>query len=115
MIQLRDQQVQALQQSALERYITEVCNRIRARHPVAVGGLDDDTLHASVRDQLDRARGFDITGRHDIEVFIDFTCVYGASFPEGQEWAAPILNDPGLDGSTKVTRLELHELWQRRD
>jgi hypothetical protein len=115
MLQLREEQIDALRAAAAEDYVVAVSARLRQRYGEALAPLDPEALRQLVRDGITSAKRFGITGKRDVEEYLGFRVRHGDRFPEGLDWARAILSEEGQDGSEKMTRLDLHELWSRED
>jgi hypothetical protein len=101
MLTIRDAQMKVFEQAALQRFESEMLRHAQAFSPKLSGVLGDERLRDAVRRAIDRARGYGLTNRGPIRLFIELSFLFGSAFDTDPQypWAHESLArpDPQMD------------------
>jgi len=113
MLVIRQEQMEKFQTDSLERFVLSAIVRLRTEFEGALKSESDEDLESLIRDGLQRAEGYGITGESDVECFIECMVRYGLNFDSNPHlaWARRILDDSGLYPFEKMDRIADHETF----
>jgi hypothetical protein len=107
-MQIRADQMQALDTAVLDRFVGEMCAFLRATLPEKTVGATEAQLQMAVRKAINQGGGFEIEERFDIQQYLKivFELDYLTRGAESIDWAKGFLSDKAIPAADKVNRLE---------
>ena len=115
MIQIRPEQVKALERASMERFVQELVNYLRQDFSVETRDIEDEELHELSCLSIERGKKFGLTREKDLTHFAAYCASYGWDFPSQQAWAKPTLERSDLESGAKIRQLAALELKAIRD
>ena len=109
---VREQQMGAFRESAIDRYAARVASELRQQFSAKLKGTSDDQLKLLVHDAIRRAKPYGIVSEADVKRFAEYMVEYGPNF-EAKQWARPILSD-AKSGSEKMDDLDNYTTFELR-
>lgn len=106
MLIIRQQQIASFRPELERAFIQRVADWVEQRHPGAAAVRD--VLEERIVAAYHRARGYSMTSRRDVALFVDLDMRLGPAFelqPENA-WMKGILGNVGLSGPTRIYRIE---------
>jgi hypothetical protein len=97
-------QLEALQQGLVARFVDELCGHLRAHHAALVAGLDELALRSRVADGVARAREHGFLARCDVGFFVSLLFAIGPSFDQ-HVLVRAILEDEDATPEERAARL----------
>jgi hypothetical protein len=110
MLEIRKEQMDALEKGVLNAYIDELIAYYRQCIPSKVNPLSDEVLRDFCRRGIPNARRYGIEDRWDICRFIGYQLLCGEGFestPPGS-WARETLEDDALNGTEKIDYMDYY-------
>ncbi len=102
------EQMQKMDLSALDNYLIQLVEDIKAAYPAHFLNESDEALKERFRLCIAKAEEFNITGRADLFEYCSLCVQWGDEFchPDGQGWARDIVEDRFItDGTARMTLL----------
>ena len=95
MLEIRPEQMEALDEYALRTFVRRVVGHLRAQYPEDTQGTSDEDLTALVETGIARAEAHGIVAERDVCLYVDVMVVLGPDFDKDPRypWAGEILND----------------------
>lgn len=106
MLQIRPEQLEQLEQHALETFARRVARYLRDHLAARTVSLTDAQLLALARDGVLAAESYGVTIEWDLCRFVQHQLRLGPDFHTAEPWAAAILAEPDLNGTSKLDRLD---------
>jgi hypothetical protein len=90
---IREAQIKAFQQRAIDNYIVELADHCRDFSPHLCKTLTDEQLKFAIRRGVEKAEAHKITLRGPVRFYVDMTILFGSSFDTDPQypWAQKIL------------------------
>jgi hypothetical protein len=110
MLEIRKEQMNAIEEGVLNAYIDELIAHYRQCIPSKVAPLSDEVLGDFCRRCIPHARGYGIEDRWDICRFIGYQLQCGEAFestPSGA-WARETLDEEALNGTEKMDYMDYY-------
>jgi glucose-6-phosphate 1-dehydrogenase len=110
MLVIRDEQIEALDESMLRSFRNHMVSHLRKACPERTSGMSDEELRALIQGGIDRAESYEIFEDEDVRRFLEYMLILNpdfdqdSSFPEIQE----ILNDEEMDGTEKMDEVDFY-------
>lgn len=116
MLQLRPQQMAALEASVEEQLVAAVMRFLRDQLAEECAALDDEQLRALVTNGVESAKRHGITARWDVARFVACQACLGTSFDTdpAHPWPQGVLARADLSPTRKMDWIERHYLRPRR-
>ena len=107
MLIIRQQQMDAFRAVLKKAFLTRLADRAEARHEEA-RALGRAGVEARVEAACARAGRYGLTSKRDVARFVDLDFTAGEDFENapGMEWARQLLETRGLNGATRLFRVE---------
>lgn len=107
MLVIRDEQMSALKAYMAEQFENRMVRHVRESFPDNFMSLGEDKIRNEIRYGIDRANHYDITLEYDVCGYINLMFAFGRDYDvdPSLHWAAMILNNADLSGSSKLDRL----------
>jgi hypothetical protein len=101
---IRDDQLEQLSAPARARFVNELRPWVAEQWPDRVNALGEAGLLPWLADVVAASIRHGMSAERDVSAFVALRCMFGDGF-EQLAWAAPVLNDATLAGSTKADML----------
>jgi hypothetical protein len=97
MLVIREQQIDALSQVALDAFEDEMVAHSKAFTPRLCKVLGEEQLRVALRQAMERARTYGFTNRGPVRLYIDLMFLYGSDFDTDQQYPTlgEVLNASG--------------------
>jgi len=107
MLVIRDEQMCALKAHMSEQFENRMVRHVREFFPEDFNALGEDKVRMEIRYGIDRANSYEITLEYDVCGYINLMFALGRDYDvdPSLRWAAQILNNAKLSGSSKLDRL----------
>jgi hypothetical protein len=104
MLVIRDEQMAMFRQIALRRFEDRLFERLRETRPQLLAAHGEAALRGLIRQGRERAQGYGISKRHDIERYIDLMLELGADFDRdgAHPWARELLEYPNVAATVRL-------------
>ena len=106
MVHIRPEQMQQLDQHALDVFAARVARYLRAHLLPQTASMSDQQMLVLARNGILCAESFGISVEWDLCRFVQHQLRLGPNFHAGEAWANSILKKAELDGTSKVDRLD---------
>lgn len=108
MLKIRQEQIDALGVGVERRFKRQMCAQLRAEHARETVSLDEKKLTGLVDQGVAKAKFYKIDVKRDVADYLVILLRYGVNFEQRPEhsWALEILDDPDMEGGTKILQLE---------
>ena len=112
MLQIRQEQLDALEESYFNRFIDRMFHHLKARFPYHLDEVHPTTLHETILTGVLRAEEYGIKDQNDIKRFLEYLIEYGTKFGDSTEtnWAQKILHS-NATGTEKMDRIDQYDLF----
>ena len=107
---IRDAQIKALEQAAVENFALEMANHCREFSPYLTKTLNDEQLETAISHGIKKAESYGFDQRGPVRFYLDLMIVFGSSFDTDPQypWTAEILAQ--IEEMSQIQRSEaLHE------
>ena len=110
MLVIRDEQIEALDESMLRSFKNHMVSHLRKVCPEETSGMSDEELRALIQGGIDKAESYEIFEDDDVRRFLEYMLILSpdfdqdSSFPEIRE----ILNNEEMDGTEKMDEIDFY-------
>jgi hypothetical protein len=107
MFQLREDHMNAFQETALENFQDRGVRYLRSQLPNETADYSDDQLRQRVRECVARAQPYGLTSERQVMSFAVVTYISGENFDTSADcdWAPAVLQNPDYTGDVKAAVL----------
>jgi hypothetical protein len=108
MLTIRENQIEAFHQRAIQEFENRMMDHIRKFFPKQLELVGEPEMRALIRHGIRRAESYGITAERDVCKYVDLAVVFGKEFDTNVTmlWARTILGDSTLTSSTqRINRL----------
>lgn len=113
MLQIRDEQNEALEKDVFER---ELSARLHELFPDHCRALGESDVTKAIRAGVESARQYAITAPGDVARYVGILFVFGTEFDTQCDWASAVLADAAQrDGTMTIERLDAAMMAWLRD
>lgn len=116
MLRISTEQVDFFSRLRREDFFQRTAKDLRGRFPQECADMQDDGLVALLQKAVDCGRRYGVTSGYDVRRFAECLLTHGADFPVGHRhcWARVVLEDPNIDGRSKMNALIEAECFAAR-
>ena len=110
MLVIRDDQIEAFDESMLRNFKNRMVSHLRTACPQETSDMSEEELRALIQGGIDKAESYEIFEDDDVRRFLEYMLILNpdfdqdSSFPEIQE----ILNDEEMDGTEKMDEVDYY-------
>jgi len=110
MLVIRDDQIQAFDESMLRSFKNRMFSHLRKVCPEETSNMSEEELRSLIQGGIVKAESYEIFEDDDVRRFLEYTLILkpdfdqDSSFPEIQE----ILNDEEMDGTEKMDEIDFY-------
>ena len=110
MLVIRDDQIEAFDESMLRNFKNRMVSHLREACPEETSDMSEEELRALIQGGIDKAESYEIFEDDDVRRFLEYMLILNpdfdqdSSFPEIQE----ILNDEEMDGTEKMDEIDYY-------
>ncbi len=110
MLVIRDDQIEAFDESMLRSFKNRMFSHLREACPEETSRMSDGELRALIQGGIDKAESYEIFEDNDLRRFLEYMLILNpdfdqdSSFPEIQE----ILNHEEMDGTEKMDEIDFY-------
>lgn len=108
MLKIRQEQLDALGANVAKKFKRQMCVQLRTEHARETAAFDEKQLAEFVDQGVAKAKKYKIDVKNDVTDYLVMLLNHGANFEQqpANTWALEILNDPDMQGGTKILQLE---------
>ena len=116
MLNIRPDQMEVLSAVMRSGFEQRMLTHLRHRFPAPTNGRSDEQILVFIRYGIDRSAAYGITLDQDVARYLEYMMMYGARFDADPRyaWAARILQDADLSGTTKMDRVDEYDQFVLR-
>jgi len=110
MLVIRDEQIEALDESMLRSFRNRMVSHLRTACPEGTSGMSDEELRVLIQGGIDKAESYEIFEDDDVRRFLEYMLILkpdfdqDSSFPEIQE----TLTHEEMDGTEKMDEIDFY-------
>ncbi|MGV7223477.1 MAG: hypothetical protein ACQ9MH_18350 [Nitrospinales bacterium] len=107
MLVIRDEQMRALQAYMSKQFENRMVLHVKEFFPEDFMSIGEDKVRTEIKYGIERASSYKITLEYDVCGYINLMFAFGTDYDVDSSlpWAAKILNNEELSGSSKLDRL----------
>ena len=117
MLTIRKSQMKIFQNDAERNFLTEILERLRYSHSAAIKGMEDAVLHKRVAHGITCARGYGLTWKTNLTVFVMLMLDLGPGFdryPTFLKCLTDINLEPDERMGVLLTQMTEDDWWRAR-
>jgi len=110
MLVIRDEQIEALDESMLRSFRNQMVSHLRKACPEETSNMSEEELGSLIQGGIVKAESYEIFEDDDVRRFLEYMLILNpdfdqdSDFPEIQE----ILNDEEMDGTEKMDEIDYY-------
>lgn len=106
MLTFSDNQMGGFSQDLLHRFVQELAERARERHPARAADFPGQALVEALKGEVDAARALGLKTRAELRRFSDLSMTFGLGFSRDLDWAREIFSRPGMQPKDRLKEVE---------
>jgi hypothetical protein len=104
MLVISKEKMKLFEKDAVAQFVEKMQTHLKDVFPDLLAEKSDAQIEREIRDGIDQAAGFDITGEQEVALFIDLTVSMGKDFAtqKSNPWIQPVLERSDMTGMEKM-------------
>jgi hypothetical protein len=107
--QMTPKHFESLQKQQMDHFVDQTIQRWQANNPdsCAMLAAENHPLEQIIREAIDDAESYGVTGEADVELYLDCICLLGVHFNRNKQfaWVHEILQQESIDGTGKIDQI----------
>ena len=104
MLVISKEKMKLFEKDAVAQFVEKMHTHLKDVFPDMLEGKSDTEIENKIRDGIDKAAGYDITGEQEVALFIDLAVSMGKDFvaQKNNAWIKPVLERSDMTGMEKM-------------
>lgn len=110
MLVIRDDQIEAFDESMLRSFKNRMVSHLRTACPKETSGISDEELRALIQEGIDKAESYEIFEDNDVRRFLEYMSILNPDFDQNSSFPEilEILNHEEMDGTEKMDEIDFY-------